>query len=550
MYQALYRKYRPKTFDDVVGQSTIVKTLKNAIIKNRISHAYLFTGPRGTGKTSIAKIFAELVNCENPKNGIQCGDCVSCTQTINKKNTDIIEIDAASNNGVDEIREIRNKVSLVPSYGRYKIYIIDEVHMLTQGAFNALLKTLEEPPHHAIFILATTEPHKIPLTILSRCQRYDFGRISNEDIVKRLNDISKLEKIDIEEEALHEIAVLSDGGLRDSIGMLDQSISYSEGKIKLDDIDAINGTITKNKVDEFVNLIFSNRLTEILNLLGVYNRNGVNLYKFTEQLINFIENIILSIQAPKYFKIKFNDTKIYEKYSNINIETMVNHINILNDTLNQFQYSNNTKIIFELTLIKMLNNNVNIESDKLNINQTEETNIEIPKKTQISVKNTQTKPIKINDNSLFDKFKKQRINNALSMFDKKILMQDNALLKNIEKHMSDLTYGKQLELLFDSKLKVSSTKNMIFVFDNKNDSEEFNSMIPKIEEALNKYLHINKLIVSTFLDEWNIIKEQFNSKKMTYIYEENIIEENQVYENILQSDNEIQELFDGCIEYN
>ena len=223
MYQALYRKYRPKNLDEVGGQDTIVKIIKNSILNNKINHAYLFAGPRGTGKTSVAKIFAKMVNCENLEKGNPCGKCTSCTVP---NNSDIIEIDAASNNGVDEIRELRNKVNLVPSYGKYKVYIIDEVHMLTTGAFNALLKTLEEPPAHIIFVLATTDPHKIPETILSRCQRLDFKKISENNIVKRLSEIANIENIDIEEPALYEIARLSDGGMRDSIGMLDQAVAY------------------------------------------------------------------------------------------------------------------------------------------------------------------------------------------------------------------------------------------------------------------------------------------------------------------------------------
>ena len=247
MYQALYRKYRPKTLDEICGQKTIVKILENTIKKGQINHAYLFAGPRGTGKTSIAKILARIVNCEKLKDTKPCGKCPSCIQV---NNSDIIEIDAASNNGVDEIRELRNKVSLVPSYGKYKIYIIDEVHMLTVGAFNALLKTLEEPPTHVIFILATTDPQKIPETILSRCQRFDFKKITDDEIVENLEKIAKEEKINIEKDALHEIARLSDGGMRDSIGMLDQVKSYTDEKITIEDIHDINGTITEKDLEE------------------------------------------------------------------------------------------------------------------------------------------------------------------------------------------------------------------------------------------------------------------------------------------------------------
>ena len=245
MYQALYRKYRPKTFEDVVGQKTTIKTLENSIVNDRITHAYLFTGPRGTGKTSIAKIFAKVINCHNRQNFTPCDECISCKQV---QNVDIIEMDAASNNGVDEIREIRDKVNLVPSFGKYKVYIVDEVHMLSNQAFNALLKTLEEPPSHVIFILATTEPHKIPETILSRCQRYDFKKISEKDIYERIKYICKEEKIEIEEEAIKLISKVSDGGLRDSISLLDQLIAYTNDVINVNDVNDVYGIISKYEI--------------------------------------------------------------------------------------------------------------------------------------------------------------------------------------------------------------------------------------------------------------------------------------------------------------
>ena len=290
-----------KTLDDVYGQDTIVKIIKNSIINNQISHAYLFAGPRGTGKTSIAKIFAKIINCENPKNCQPCGKCVSCTQ---KNNSDIIEIDAASNNGVDEIRELRNKVNLLPAYGKYKVYIIDEVHMLTQGAFNALLKTLEEPPAHVIFILATTDPHKVIETILSRCQRLDFKKISPTAIVENLKNIAQKEKIDITEDALYEIANLADGGMRDSVGMLDQARAYTEGKITINDIHDINGTLTEKDLNNLLENIINNKLDEILEKIDIYNDKGKNFVKLIEEFIDFIRNIILFKEAPNYFQEK------------------------------------------------------------------------------------------------------------------------------------------------------------------------------------------------------------------------------------------------------
>ena len=251
MYQALYRKYRPQTFDDVVGQSSIVKVLKNSIEQRKFCHAYMFFGSRGTGKTSLSKIFAKAVNCLEPIDGNPCGKCKNCLIASEKECVDILEIDAASNNGVDEIRELRNKINLVPAELKYKVYIIDEVHMLSIGAFNALLKTLEEPPEHVIFILATTDPQKVPETIISRCQCFSFQRISIDMLIQRLEYVCNCENIKIDNEVLREIAVAADGGMRDSLGMLDKLSSYTDDLITMDIYTELNGLITKKDLKMF-----------------------------------------------------------------------------------------------------------------------------------------------------------------------------------------------------------------------------------------------------------------------------------------------------------
>ena len=365
MYQTLYRKYRPLNLDEVVGQQVIVKTLKNAILNNQLSHAYLFTGPRGTGKTSIAKILARTINCTNLNDTTPCNKCVNCTQNLNQP-VDIIEIDAASNNGVDEIRELKSKVNLVPTINKYKVYIIDEVHMLTTGAFNALLKTLEEPPAHIIFILATTEPHKIPMTILSRCQRFDFKRISNQDLVKRLKYVVDQEKIKIEENCLEEIARLSNGGMRDALSILDQVNAYADDQIKIEQIHEINGTLTPVEIKKFILNIKNKKLEEILELIEQYDNKGKDFVKLTEEILVYLKNLIFKFNVPKYFEslnIDFNDYDI-EK---INIDELMNYVQNFNDIINELKKSSNPKLIFELSIIKIISKNSNNEEVKTDI---------------------------------------------------------------------------------------------------------------------------------------------------------------------------------------
>ncbi|MDD4679967.1 MAG: DNA polymerase III subunit gamma/tau, partial [Clostridia bacterium] len=293
IYTALYRQWRPDTFKDVVGQDTIIRTLTNQLSSGHIAHAYLFCGSRGTGKTSTAKIFARAINCMTPTEYGPCGECEVCENLSSDSNMDILEIDAASNNGVDEIRDLREKVRFPPAFGKFKVYIIDEVHMLSIGAFNALLKTLEEPPSHAVFILATTEPHKLPATILSRCQRFDFKRISQKVIVGRMRNICDSMNIMVENEGLHTIARWAEGGMRDALSLLDQIIGFSGNQITNDDIINIIGTADQSFLFQTTDDILTGNLQGMLQKINQLLDEGKALNIFTRDLLQHIRNLLI-----------------------------------------------------------------------------------------------------------------------------------------------------------------------------------------------------------------------------------------------------------------
>lgn len=361
-YQALYRKYRPSNFDEVVGQQPIIQTLKNAIVQNRIAHAYLFCGPRGTGKTSIAKIFAKMLNCEDESNK-PCGKCTNCKMVQNGSHPDIIEIDAASNNGVDEVRNLIDKVKYAPMQGKYKVYIIDEVHMMTTGAFNALLKTIEEPPAHVVFILATTEPNKVIPTIISRCQRFDFNKVSQKDIEKRLSIVCKEEKIEIDPEAISLIAQLADGGMRDSLSILDQCIAYCSSNITVDNVREIYGVLTTSDIGKLFEHLYAHEVDALIQQIQECSDKGMDLKRLTSDFITLLKESIILDYSSNSQLVSNTHKEAIEKYLLKSPSPFrFNVLNELMDVFNKYNYASNVLDYLETALLKSISNSYEIKS--------------------------------------------------------------------------------------------------------------------------------------------------------------------------------------------
>ncbi len=515
MYQALYRKYRPKIFEDVAGQQYIITTLKNSLKANKISHAYLFCGPRGVGKTTVAKLFAKAINCENLNNGEPCNNCSNCLEVLNKECVDIVEIDAASNNGVDEIRELKNKINLVPSSLKYKCYIIDEVHMLSIGAFNALLKTLEEPPKHVVFILATTEIHKVPETVLSRCQCYNFVKISIDDIVNRLKTIVKQEQIEVSDAILTEIARVSDGSLRDAVSLLDQISSFDKEHITIDLFQKIRGILSVEKIKLFLDLYYSNNKQEILKLIQTFDSVGMDYVKIIDQMIQYLRNEIISF----YLKQEKPD---YE------LNDMIKTVQQFDEIQTKIKHSDNAKIMFEIEILNLMCQNDknisreikfpgnNIIEEKLN------NDVEKNKQDNQDKQNISKVPISSKKD---EKNLSIRINNIFARASKDKLLY---IKKNIEKFndfVFDAEIGYIVCMILDGTVRVASDEGLIISYEYASMVEKAWENEQKIEQQFSKILNINVKLVFITDEKWEFLKKEFINKKKKNINYEYITEE-------------------------
>ena len=522
-YQALYRKYRPKTFDDVYGQQIVVQTLKNVIKNNKLTHAYLFVGPRGTGKTSIAKIFAKTINCLHPEDGLSCEKCDICISNNSNENVDIIEMDAASNNGVDEIREIRNHITLLPTVSKYKIYIIDEVHMLTTGAFNALLKTLEEPPEHIIFILATTEPHKIPLTIMSRCQSFEFKPIPVATIKERLKYICAQENINIDDKSLNLIAEESNGGLRDAVSMLDQLNAYADGNIKYEDVLLLNGRINDDEIEKFMTEMVNDDLNSVFTKIESWQEEGKNFIYICEDFIRFLRNELIK------FKLENNSNIVSLIGENKTIEVIM----ILNKISNDMKISKDKKVLFDVTIINITNILKNKQMFENNVHESKNIRIEnkTPEKVEIKEEKPQTVKLSIKetkDYTLYDELMSIRLNNTLSIADKKSKIEYENAVENLKNDISDLNKLKIINLLDDTKITAGSKDGIILTTDSDNILHDLYDNMELLEESLESLLG-KKVKVCILLDElWNkkriiYVEKIKNKEKIDIIDEEDIL---------------------------
>ena len=530
MYQALYRKYRPKSFDDVVDQKYIIETLKNSILNDKISHAYMFFGPRGIGKTTVAKIFARAVNCTNNSNGNPCEKCDSCIASAEKECVDIIEIDAASNNGVDEIREIKSKVNLVPNSLKYKVYIIDEVHMLTAGAFNALLKTLEEPPKHVIFILATTDPQKVSSTIISRCQCFSFKRISDDCNVNRLREISDLEKIEIDDETLKQISIYSDGGLRDSLSTLDKLSSYKNGKITVEDFYEINDMISKSDLEDFYKIIISADIKQMILKLDKFYSSGKNIVEIMNQFLIFLKDKIvdyylsgtnIDVYRTEKLLVKLNENMFELKkaskpyiYVEILLLDYMNSIGNSNKIISREIISKDESLGNSSTSVNE-NSIAEVNGEPDNVDKVNDEPNSIDDSINVDESVNEEKNVSIDSNDVesdldyLHKLMSVRVHNVLALASKAEKNADLERINGLNDYVFDQKIGYIVSEILNGTLRASSENGMIISYEYQSVVDQNLNNLESIMEVYSKITTTDKKIVFITDEEWENEKKRY-----------------------------------------
>ena len=577
-YQALYRKYRPTNFDEVVGQTHIIQTLKNAIVQNRIAHAYLFCGPRGTGKTSIAKIFAKTLNCTNNQDA-PCGVCENCKMAANGSHPDIIEIDAASNNGVDEVRNLIDKVKYAPMQGKYKIYIIDEVHMMTSGAFNALLKTIEEPPAHVIFIFATTEPNKVLPTIISRCQRFDFNKVSMHDIKYRLSVVCKNEGIEIDENGLTLIAQLADGGMRDALSILDQCVAYCSSHIDVNDIRKIYGVVTSEDIGKLFYSVYKKDVDSFVKDIQKYSDMGMDIKRLTADFIHMLkDSLILDYSENSTLVSDMNKDMIRKYFKLAPINFRIKCMEELMDTYNKYTYASNALDYLEASLLKISSYSYEskthiIDSDHNDFKEVEEEeNYEtsyddtsddsdiIEKNTQKDDNNGVLEKSEISDVSRETLKQSENKNNKIILNDEFVIQLlvgatkmersiDTNKFNNIGQFISSLEFGKYAATLRNSTIMASGSNYIVVcvsseIFAKQINEFELNYGYEDFMEVLlgkaKKVFALDKIQQSRVLDEF---KERMISGNLPEPFQVHLKRKDAESENNMSIEDHMKSLF-------
>ena len=511
MYQALYRKYRSKTFDELVGQDHITAALKHQIKSGEFSHAYLFSGTRGTGKTSAAKIFSRAVNCPNQVDGNPCNECEICKGILEDRIMDVVEMDAASNNGVDDIRELKEKVIYPPSSAKYKVYIIDEVHMLSKGAFNALLKILEEPPKHLIFILATTEPEKIPQTILSRTQRINFKRIAPEIIVRNLREITEKENKTCDDEVYRLIANNSDGAMRDALSLLDQLLSFGENHISYKMATEILGIVSNEIIFELTNHIIDNDINSALISLDKIYRTGKDISNLTNDLIEYFRNLLITktVKDPLNLLYTTNIDRLKEQCEKIEADRIINILKILNETIDQVKYAPDKRVIFEMNLIKITSVS-EFQSLENRIKELEN----IIKKSNSEVSN--------------------HVSNSLNKSNKTVQQNENSNVKETEYLNADENISKYVNnnIIENEKKDISQNNKEFDIIGN--DDLNLDIIKEQWEDSLNEIKSKRRLNIAALLREADLIS--FNNNTLVIEYSEKF----NFHYNAISSDNNLE----------